>query len=94
MTSERLSDGEKVVWAAIFARQFLDGVADSSVSDLGDGAEDKAAYERWEKQRCGVAVETSCIAIQRLRGIKDSVSDEFYEDSAVSDMLMDILDEK
>ena len=39
MTSERLSDGEKVVWAAIFARQFLDGVADSSVSDLGDGAE-------------------------------------------------------
>lgn len=78
-----MTSGEKMVWASVFAKEFMAAYGDPPVSVMSN----EAAMEAFEKDAAENAADVACHVVQRLRSIKCMCEDNYGLDNDVVHML-------
>lgn len=82
-----MSPGEKLVWAAVFAKEY-------DISNPPRGmSENPKLWEQWENAATQAAIECAATAVNRLRGALPSIAERFGDDE-VTFFLEQMIQEK
>jgi hypothetical protein len=85
-----MTAGEKMVWAAVFAREFMAAYGDPPAAVMRN----EAAMEAFENDAAENAAETAGHVVERLRAIRGMCEDNYGLDNDVVHMLHAMLGEE
>lgn len=80
-----MTDGEKMVWAAVFAKHY-----DLS-SPPRDVVHDTKKWQAWESAQVHIAIECAAGAVERMREEVEAIAKGFGADSLVTIALADMV---
>jgi hypothetical protein len=69
----KMTEGEKVVWAAVFAREF--DLHNPPRQCLGASRETDQLWREWEQSKCHSAAEVASAAVMHLREQREAIEE-------------------
>ncbi len=82
-----MTDGERMVWAAVYARNY-------NRIDKSEGRPDGSqAAQEWAKAKVMDSIERAGCAVEYLREVREELKEWFGDDSDIHKMYLEMVDE-
>lgn len=92
-----MTDGEKLVWAAAYVKEFrFDEVPNHVIMEENEwkngGERGKSPWEEWELDRAASAAEYASSVVSRMRDIRERILEGWGEDSYIYKMFCEMVE--